>query len=572
MKSIIITFFAGIVLVSCHSVLDKTPLDEITEVTFWNSATDLELYINGFYPMLRGNVNYYNNDNASDNMQPISPNNILDGTRSVPATGGGWGWADIREINYFLANAVDVTEGNQADINHFLGEGHFFRAFLYFAKVKRFGDVPWYDQVLNIDSDELYAPREKRNVIVDNIIADLDKAISMLKNRSEIGATRINKESALLFKSRVALYEGTWEKYHSGTPFGVEGSNGEKYLNLAAEAAEELMNIDGAELFSTGDPASDYFNLFGQDDLSGNSEALLIETVDPTQDLGTWTWTYLNGQRGQGTGITKSMVQDYLDIHGIPISISDVYQGDETLDQVVENRDPRLNQSMWTPGKVSISSDPPVIFEVPPLEKGASDMSTTGYMVRKGSTTDPDQNTGSSTDRYGKVDGMVFRYGEALLNFAEAKAELGTLTQGDLDRSINLLRARSGMPDLTMEVGFVDPAWDFPSLSPILNEIRRERRVELAFEGFRHDDLMRWRAAHIFQGKRLKGSRFIKGVSYPELEDQISGIPVDDNNYIDRYQSDIPNGFSFDENRDYLFPLPTNELTLNENLEQNPGW
>src|SRR5690606_2445816 len=164
----------------------------------------------------------------------------------------------------------------------------------------------------------------------------------------------------------------------------------------------------------------------------------------------------------------------------------------------------------------------PVIFEVPALEKGATDMSTTGYMVRKGSTTDPDQNTGSSTDRYGKVDGMVFRYGEALLNFAEAKAEVGTLTQGDLDRSSNLLRARSGMPDLTMEVGFVDPAWDFPSLAPILNEIRRERRVELAFEGFRHDDLMRWRAAHIFQGKRLKGSRFIKGVSYPELEDQIS--------------------------------------------------
>src|SRR5690606_2653552 len=572
MKSINIILFAGLFLVSCHSVLDKTPLDEITEATFWNSATDLELYINGFYPMLRGNVNYYNNDNASDNMQPISPNNILDGTRSVPATGGGWGWADIREINYFLANAVDVTEGNQADINHFLGEGHFFRAFLYFAKVKRFGDVPWYDQVLNIDSDELYAPREKRNVIVDNIIADLDKAISMLKNRSEIGATRINKESALLFKSRVALYEGTWEKYHSGTPFGVEGSNGEKYLNLAAEAAEELMNIDGAELFSTGDPASDYFNLFGQDDLSGNSEALLIETVDPTQDLGTWTWTYLNGQRGQGTGITKSMVQDYLDIHGIPISISDVYQGDETLDQVVENRDPRLNQSMWTPGKVSISSDPPVIFNTPPLEKGGSDMSTTGYMVRKGSTTDPDQNTGSSTDNYGKVDGMVFRYGEVLLNFAEARAELGTLTQDDLDRSINLLRARVGMPELSLEVGFTDPDWDFPSLSPIINEIRRERRVELAFEGFRHDDLMRWRAAHVFQNERPKGARFIMGVSFPAIEDQIAGIAVDENRYIDRYKSVIPNGYSFDESRDYLFPLPTNELTLNENLVQNPGW
>lgn len=572
MKSINIILFAGLFLVSCHSVLDKTPLDEITEATFWNSATDLELYINGFYPMLRGNVNYYNNDNNSDNMQPLSPNSILDGSRSVPATGGGWGWADVREINYFLENAAEVTEGNQADINHYLGEGYFFRAFLYFAKVKRFGDVPWYDRVLNIDSEELYAPRERRDVIIDHIIADLDNAISRLKTRNDIGATRINKECALLFKSRVCLYEGTWEKYHAGTVFGVEGSTGEKYLNLAVQSAEELMNIDGVELFSTGEPATDYFNLFGMDDLSGNSEALLIETVDPTQDLGTWTWTYLNGQRGNGTGITKSLIQDYLDINGMPIGISNVYEGDETLSEVVSNRDPRLNQSLWTPGKISINSDPPVIFKVPPLEKGASDMTTTGYMVRKGSTVDPTQNTGSSTDRYGKVDGMVFRYAEALLNFAEAKAELGTITQGDLDRSINLIRQRAGMPDLTVEVGFVDPQWDFPSLSPIINEIRRERRVELAFEGFRHDDLMWWKAAHLFQGIRLKGARFIKGVSFPEIEDQISEIPVDDQNYIDRYQAVIPSGFSFDENRDYLFPIPTNELTLNENLDQNPGW
>ena len=572
MKHIIIIFFASISLISCHSVLDKTPLDEITEATFWNSATDMELYINVFYPMLRGNVNYHNNDNNSDNMQPISPNNVLSGTRSIPATGGGWGWADIRRINYFLENSQNVTEGNQADINHYLGEGYFFRALLYFDKVKRFGDVPWYDKVLNIDSEELYAPREGRNIIVDHIITDLENAISLLKTRSDIGATRINKESALLFLSRVCLYEGTWEKYHAGTAFGVTGSTGEKYLTRAVQAADELMNTAGAELYSTGDPINDYFDLFGMDDLSGNTEALLIETVDPTQDLGTWTWTYLNGQRGNGTGITNSLVQDYLDINGMPISISESYVGDQTLDQVVENRDPRLNQSMWTPGKISISSTPPVIFNTPPLEKGGSDMSTTGYMVRKGSTTDPDQNTGSSTDNYGKVDGMVFRYGEVLLNFAEARAELGTLTQDDLDRSINLLRARVGMPELSLEVGFTDPDWDFPSLSPIINEIRRERRVELAFEGFRHDDLMRWRAAHVFQNERPKGARFIMGVSFPAIEDQIAGIAVDENRYIDRYKSVIPNGYSFDESRDYLFPLPTNELTLNENLVQNPGW
>jgi len=572
MKSITILIFSSIFLVSCLSVLEKTPLDEITEKTFWNSSSDMELYINSFYPLLKGTVNYHNNDNNSDNMQPSSPSDILNGTRSIPATGGGWGWADLRKINYFLVNSQKVTEGNQVDINHYLGEGYFFRAFIYFAKVQRFGDVPWTDKVLNIDSEELFIPRQDRNIIVDHIILDLDNAISLLRNRDEIGTTRINKESALLFKSRVCLYEGTWEKYHAGTPFGVDGSNGEKYLNLAVQAAEELMSIDGIELFSTGDPNNDYYKLFGMDDLIGVPEALLVEMVEPTQDLGSWTWPWLNGQRGNGTGITRSIVQDYLDINGLPISLSELYQGDQTLEMVVGNRDPRLNQSMWTPGKVSINSTPQIVFKVPTIHKGGNDLSTTGYMLRKGSTTDPDQNTGSSTDQYGRVDGMVFRYAEALLNFAEAKGELGTLTQSDLDRSVNLLRKRVGMPDLNVEVSFVDPDWDFPELSPIINEIRRERRVELAFEGFRLDDLMRWRAGSLIQGSRPKGARLIKGVSFPEIDDQVDGVPVDGQNYIDRYQSSLPTGYSFDENRDYLFPIPTNELTLNENLIQNPGW
>jgi hypothetical protein len=128
------------------------------------------------------------------------------------------------------------------------------------------------------------------------------------------------------------------------------------------------------------------------------------------------------------------------------------------------------------------------------------------------------------------------------------------------------------MPHLNINVGFTDPNWNFPKLSPIINEIRRERRVELAFEGFRYDDLMRWAAANLIQGVRLKGARFIKGISFPDIENKIKDIPVDANHYIDRYQKSLPGGFGFNEKRDYLYPIPTNELTLNENLEQNPGW
>src|SRR5699024_1166205 len=424
------------------------------------------------------------------------------------------------------------------------------------------------------DSEELYAPRDPRDEIAEHIIENLDKAIDLLKNRSQVGTNRINWEAALAFKSRVCLYEGTWEKYHEGTVFGVEGSNGKKYIQLAAEAAEQLIDKGDLELYTTGNPDEDYWKLFNRSDLTNNSEAILVESIDPELDLGTWALTYFNGDRGKATGITKSLVQSYLASDGKPIRISERYRGDTTLTQTVKNRDPRLEQTMWVPGQVQIDIQPnPKIFDYPPLNKGGNDLATTGYMIRKGSTPDPEQNKGSSSDKYGKIDGMVFRYAEVLLNFAEAKAELETISQSDLDKSINVIRERIGMPSLDLNVGYTDPNWKFPELTPIINEIRRERRVELALEGFRYDDLMRWAAAdEVIQGKRWKGARRIKGVSFPELEGKIEGVPVDENNYIDRYQNSIKEGFSFDESRDYLYPIPTEELTKNDNLDQNPGW
>lgn len=573
MGRIIIIFLVSNLILGCTEVLDKGPLDEVTEQTYWTSAADLELNVNQFYPQLRGTIDYPDLDTHTDNLQPISPSGVLNGTRSVPESGGGWGWNNIREINYFLENAPQVTQGPQSELDQYIGEGYFFRAWFYFQKVKRFGGVPWYEEVLNIDSEGLYAERQPRNVIVDHIIEDLDRAIDLLQDKSEVGINRVNREAALAFKSRVALYEGTWEKYHAGTVFGVEGSNGQEYIQMAAEVSEQLIDEGNLSLYSTGNPGEDYWRLFNHSDLTGNPEAILVESVDPELDLGTWIWTYLNGERGDGTGLTKQLVESYLAKDGRPISVSDEYQGDTTLEETVTNRDPRLRQTMWVPGQIQINYQPePLIFDYPALHKGGSDMSTTGYMIRKGSTPDPEQNQGSSSSRYGEIDGMVFRYAEVLLNFAEAKAELGTLTQADLDKSINVIRERVAMPPLNISVGYTDPNWNFPELSPIMNEIRRERRIELALEGFRHDDLMRWAAAdEIIQDKRWKGAKFVMGESFPEIEDQISGIPVDENNYIDRYQNAI-SGFGFDETRDYLYPIPTNELSLNDNLTQNPGW
>lgn len=563
----------SVVCYGCMDVLDKQPLDEISPGSYWESASDLKLYINQFYPSFGSHHAYYGMDSHSGNMVRIPSSELLNGTRSVPTTGGGWNWNNIRQVNNFLVNASKVTEGTVDLIKQYKGEGYFFRAYFYFKKLKRFGAVPIYRKPLDTNSEGLYASRDPRNKVVNFIISDLNKAIKLLNLKSQLPSNRVNKGVAILFKSRVTLYEGTWEKYHYGTAFGVEGSHGKNYLKVAAKSAKRLMESGRFSLYSTGQPKKDYYKLFNRVDLSDNSGVLLWSANAPDLDLGGGAWTYLNGGRGSSNGISKQMVSSYLSIDGLPIALSSLYRGDTTLRQVVKNRDPRLKQSMWVPGQVRIAySGDPLLFKHPPLAAGAQDMATTGYMVRKGSTTDPDQNKGSSSADYGKTDGIVFRYAEALLNYAEAKAELGTITQADLNMSVNLLRERVGMPPMHYPVQFTDPNWLFPDLSPIINEIRRERRVELAFEGFRYDDLMRWAAGEHINGLKLKGARVIPGESFPAIQEQISDIPVDKNGYIWRYKNSMSNGFQFNVNRDYLYPIPTRALTLNDSLKQNPGW
>ena len=573
MKRIILGILAITLLYACTDVLDKGPLNEVTEDEYWTTSSDLKLYLNQFYPSFGQHINYYSMDSNSDNAASNSPSEVLDGTRAVPGSGGGWSWGNIRDINYFFENAFNVTQGDQTKIDQYIGEGYFFKAYFYFQKLKRFGAVPIYDKVLTLNSEGLKAPRDPRNEVADSIIANLDRAISRLPVKSQTVSNRVNKESAILFKSRVALYEGTWEKYHQGTEFGVEGSNGQKYLKIAENAAAKLVNNNQFSIYSTGNPERDYWKLFNRTELSNNPETILSTPVEPEMDLGSFNWAYLLGTRAaNGWSATKQLVDSYLAEDGRPIGISSKYKGDTTIVQTVRNRDPRLRQTIWVPGTIQLNyPDRNVNFDQPVLVGGGA--STTGYMIRKGSTTDPEQNSGASSDERGATDGFVFRYAEALLNYAEAKAELGTLTQDDLDKTVNLLRDRVDMPHLTIGVGYTDPNWNFPSLSPIINEIRRERRIELALEGFRYDDLMRWAAADHIQGMKIKGARFIKGESFPpEMENDMENIKVDGNRYISPYKNSVPDGFGFNESRDYLYPIPEEELAQSENLIQNPGW
>lgn len=555
-------------IVSCNeNFLERTPLDQISEPDFWKSTSDLELYANSFYNSLPtwsrvGTGFAYMPDNHSDiSVYSEGISDRIQGTASVPAasTNSIWNWSAIRRTNYFLDN-VEKAEGNVDDIDHFTGEGYFFRAWAYYSKLTSYGAAPIIDTYFGAtDTDYLYAARSSRNEVADFILADLDMAISKLKTKASLNTPRISKEAALLFKARVALYEGTWEKYHNGSDFGVSGSDGSAYLQIAATASKEL--IDGSLSLYQGD----YQSLFNKVDHGGNNEVILWRQYD----FVSFGNTYGNDMNQTGpnrSGITRSMVRSYLSKDGDPIGVSPLYQGDATMTDVIIDRDPRLGASIMVPGDIltiSASGDT-TIFEVPRLT--SNNHCPTAYEYKKFKEPVVDASTGSRSKNISKI---IMRYAEALLIYAEAKAESGSLTQQDLDISINKLRDRVGMPHITLGAITVDPDWpDYGyAVSPELQEIRRERAVELMGEGFRFGDLMRWRAHNLFVGKRPRGA-FYEDL----LRNEAGGLHEDTDGYLDPLKVALPNGYGFNPDRDYLNALPEEELVVNENLTQNPGW
>jgi len=562
-------FSAGILFNSCEKdLLDKTPQDAISDPDFWKTEGDLELYLNALYnifPQWGGDGSAPSPDLGTDIIIESqewwggSYTRQLDGTITVPASGGGWNWGNVRRVNYFLENADRVKEGNL--IEHYIGEGYFFRAWVYFDLLRKFGDLPIVTKVLNVGDEALYGSRRPRSEVVDFILDDLDMAISKMKYASDVGPGRLNKDAATLLKARVCLYEGTWEKYHAGTVF-AGSTDGSDYLQMAADAAMEVINQGNYSLYTTGNTDQDYYDMFVQLDLSSNPEVILWKQYAAdsyTESVGNSMWNHPNTQ-----GMTHGMTKNYLCKDGLPIAVSPLFVGDDSLSVIEINRDTRLDNTIMVPGEldyVSLTGDSS-FYEVPYMVR-----CPTGYALQKWRTTwlEPERN-----GRTWFIPYIYMRYAEALLIYAEAKAELGTLTQADVDMTINKLRDRVGMPHLILGSITPDPDWPdygYP-LPDYLYEIRRERVVELFGEGFRFDDLMRWRAHSLFVGKRPIGTMYtddIKAV-YPNLK-------VNEDGFLDPFRDYLNGGaYGFNPDRDYLLPLPTNELTLNPKLKQNPGW
>ena len=567
---------------SCEDILDKAPLDKIENNVYWSKASDLENFAVQFYADLPdfGNIGGYTGifgrdalDGSDDAIIDI-PNLTLNGSRAIVNAADknkNWNWIKIRNVNTFFANYSKCQDDFES-WKHFLGEAYFFRAWFYFDKVKNYGDVPWYNTVLNMDSPDLYKARDKRTIIVDSILQDLDNAFLYLKPLKENngGNNRLSKEAALIFKSRVALFEGSWQKYHKGTVFATENVDPKKYFKAAVDACEELMS-GKYSVGLYGNSSEMYGEMFGQDDMSSNPEIILYKQYDKSLNLSHNLQLYTTA-RTNNRSLTLEFIESFLSKKGEPIDYYEVAKekkGNDFLTYIASNSDPRLSKMIWIPNDIMWDNgNGKQLFEKPYIGQTAEYLNKTGFQIKKGVNI---HSAGAGATFVGgdsETGNIIFRYAEALLNYAEAKYELDGNV--DYDKSINLLRKRVGMPNFKVQKDinakrFSDYGYE---ISDELFEIRRERRVELGVEGFRTDDYRRWRAHALFKNKRPKGyplleSEFPQGTPFPEKD--VNGL-------LDPFSQLLPNGYQFDENRDYLMCIPTNEITLNPNLKQNPGW
>lgn len=580
-------------LASCDNLLDLSPKSEISQDDYFKTESDLQLFSNSFYNNLLDKSPY--DDQSDIYVQQTLSDEMLGGNkRTVPASDGGWTWTDLRKMNTLLEYINQCSDENA--VVKYTALTRFFRAFFYFEKVKRFGDVPWYDVELGSADEALYKPRDSRELVMTHMIEDVDYAIDNLPDEKEETSSpyRANRWAALALKAQFCLYEGTYRKYHG---LSLEGHDYTYYLDLAAKAAQEIMEQGPYKLYSTGHPESDYLMLFAEEDANPDEYIFAIKFDYGLSIYHNATAHTLVPTQGR-PGLTRKMVNTYLMKDGTAFTDQPGWQ-EMTFLEETKNRDPRLAQSIRTPGYTRIGQTEVL---APDLS-----LSVTGYQPIK-FVQDPTA-SGGQVDRNDRstCDLPVYRFAEVLLNYAEAKAELGTLTQTDLDNSINLIRRRVDMPDLNMSKAnanpdryLSDPATGYPNVTGsnkgVILEIRRERTIELNQEGFRFDDLVRWKAGACIDqdiyGMYFPGAGeydlsgdgkpdiilYTSGTAKPSADSGVlvyeigKDILLTGNNsgYV-YYHKNIART-PFNEERDYLYPIPINERSLNPNLTQNPGW
>ncbi|MCC8153109.1 MAG: RagB/SusD family nutrient uptake outer membrane protein [Tannerellaceae bacterium] len=580
-------------LVGCNDdFMDRFPKTTINPEVSFQTTNDLELYTNTYYSKVSPEWFDYVCDNYVSYAESHSNNDMIRNA-ITPATVTGWSkdtWGDLRKYNYFLEN-VHRAEGDPAIINHHIGLTRVERAKWYYQMVIWYNDVPWYSRSLtDADEDLLFKKQDPRTLVVDSIMADLDFAVKHISE--DMGnRTQFSKWYAYAIMARICLHEGTHRKYH--TDLGLQNTANE-YLRKAVEATTELMKSGLFGIDKTGGPELAYWQLFNGYDLSKSPEVILYKDYDQEARImhsaGRYSFDWV-------ANFSRSLMESYHSLtpdgKAVPFSTLPDYDK-KTFVEVFENRDPRFRQTFMYPGYTVAGQTQP----------NRPNMNLGGYPVIKYMAGTIDQLAGGT--QY--TDLPYIRYAEMLLIRAEAKAELGELTQQDMDETINEIRSRVDMPPIILGQIVEDPQLkaQFPGITDLaLLEIRRERRIKLVCENFRWEDLMRWKAGHLLEQVQEGiyvpefGLIDVTGENTPTIgiyEDAESNpIPEEDRgNYTFYYLKgangalntfSLSNGTSghivingeigsrtFKQSQYYYWPIPVNQITLNPNLEQTIYW
>lgn len=588
---------ASVLVVSCD--LAEQPKAKAGRDMIFGSETGLLTYTNGFYEYLPDYDNAHKQNITMDNAAKNAT-----GTYEVGAyttnTSTSWSWSSIRNVNYFLKynTSSNVSEPIR---NNYSGIARLFRAYLYFNKLVQYGAVPWIDIPLEPDSPELYKTQDSRDVIISKMIEDLDFAAqNITEEKITPNSNRVNRWTALFFKSRVCLFEASFRKYHAtGSKFGKEylkdcKITAEELYRQAADAAQEIIEKGPYRLY-TGTPYANgrgsYRELFISDN-AVSQEVMLSLALDPVLQLGEANWYYNSSTYGPHLCMTHAFAKTYLNLDGTPYNDKkgDTYK---TFAEETSGRDYRLNQTIRAADYTC--KDKEGVFV--PTPANMTGHSLTGYQFTKYVMDDISFDGGRTN--YNDV--PIARYAEVLLNYAEAKAELGTLTDADWEKTIGALRGRAGITGgLDKKPTTADPymmSIYTGVTDPVILEIRREREIELILEGLRLNDLKRWACGKLWETAAWDGI-YIPALNTPlDLNgDGTNDVFVtEDSKYSGPYKSiamytgdnlkvvkladDTKGGYRLNyeisrvwNDNMYIYPIPEIVIQKNPNLKQNPGW
>lgn len=568
-----ITYILGLFsMLTFQSCLDMEPKTQLADTNYWQTPDHFKLFATQFYGWT---VDFKQLDDSphsdvrSDLRTGITLDVYSNGTNSIPSSDKTYtnNYNRIRQVNTLLQQAEGYAA--PADIETSVGEAHFFRAYCYFDLLQVYGDVIITRTPLDIDSPEMQMARNSRDEVVDFILEDLEEAIRLLPEANEISSKdegRLSSQAASAFLSRVALYEGTWQKFRNG---GQNNDRSSALLDIAATSAHDVIESGFFELFAPeelGTEAYKYLFILENDKSnpagitkSGNKEYIFTRRHDPT--LASIGFNITQGRLGNAVYVTRKMANMYLQSNGLPINPQTWDYS--KVDSEFKDRDNRMSNTLMIPGHTYWGTGGGRIDWTGSAEEIANashknfmPSTGTGYFPHKWCCERDGVPTGMEAYDY-----PIIRYAEVLLNYAEAVFERDDkISDEDLAISLNLTRKRvnPNMPDLTN-------AFVSANNLDMRTEIRRERTVEFYDENFRIDDLKRWKTAEEEMPMNLTGVKW-RGTEYETKWSDASFKTMDAEGCIIYEQGRVW------EEKHYLYPLPIDQLKLNPNLKQNPGW